>query len=202
MNQPDNNMLHPKFIRLDYSASMEKASLYSFLLAGPILIVLLAAYLFIWGVEQPLEDILALLDQPAMLFRANVLLLGILMIGTVIHELIHGITWCLVGQKPWSVIHFGFQVKTLTPYAHCREPLPLRTYRIGTWMPGFITGVLPALIGIAIGNIWFLLTGSLFVLAAGGDAFILWLLRKVDSTALVEDHPTRAGCYVLKEETE
>ena len=26
---------------------------------------------------------------------------------------------------------------------------------------------------------------------------VYWLIRKVDGALLVEDHPSRAGCYVL-----
>ena len=36
--------------------------------------------------------------------------------------------------------------------------------------------------------------------AAGGDWLVLWLLRGVSPGAFVEDHPTRAGCYVLEPE--
>jgi hypothetical protein len=38
--------------------------------------------------------------------------------------------------------------------------------------------------------------GLLFTFAAGGDALVLWLLRGVAPHRLVEDHPTRAGCFV------
>jgi hypothetical protein len=48
------------------------------------------------------------------------------------------------------------------------------------------------------GNLWLVLLGGLFILAAGGDFLILWSIRGVDKDALVEDHPTRAGCYVLQ----
>jgi hypothetical protein len=41
------------------------------------------------------------------------------------------------------------------------------------------------------------LGGALFVLATGGDLLVLWVIRELPASALVEDHPTRAGCYVL-----
>jgi len=38
----------------------------------------------------------------------------------------------------------------------------------------------------------------LFTIAAGGDFIVLWILRKTDSNNLVEDHPTRAGCFIYE----
>jgi hypothetical protein len=70
-------------------------------------------------------------------------------------------------------------------------------YRWGAVMPGIITGFLPALVGLLTGSPAVFLIGLFFVFAAGGDLLILWLIRKVEKSALVEDHPTRAGCYVL-----
>ena len=43
------------------------------------------------------------------------LLVAIVLLGVVVHELIHGIAWVLFGRKPFSAIKFGFQWKTLTP---------------------------------------------------------------------------------------
>ena len=43
-------------------------------------------------------------------------------------------------------------------------------------------------------NFCFILTfGLFFILAAGGDILILWLLRNVKSSSFVQDHPTRVG---------
>jgi len=37
-----------------------------------------------------------------------------------------------------------------------------------------------------------------FTVAAGGDAMILWSLRKEDRGALVLDHPSNAGCSIVE----
>jgi hypothetical protein len=119
-------------------------------------------------------------------------------LGIVVHELIHGLAWAVAGQKPFSAIKFGFQWKTLTPYAHLKEPVEVNAYRIGAFMPGFILGILAYFLGLALGDgnlLWFSL---IHTAAAGGDWLILWLIRKEKAGSLVEDHPTRAGCYVLE----
>ena len=94
-------------------------------------------------------------------------------------------------------MRLGFQWKVLTPYAHCTVPMPARPYRIGAAVPGIALGIVPIAAATALGNGPLLAFGLFFLLAAGGDALILWLLRDVPGDRLVEDHPTRAGCYVL-----
>jgi len=189
----------PAFEKVDYSMSMAQANLYTLLIMVPIIIVLGGVYAALWGFQRPAVEFAALFDGPWRLVAAYGVLIGILIVGVVVHELIHGLTWVLVGKKPWSAIKFGFQKSTFTPYTHLQEPLQAGAYRIGTWMPGFITGFLPAFYGILFGNSWLVMLGGLFICAAGGDLLILWSLRKVNKDALVEDHPTRAGCYVLLE---
>ena len=105
-------------------------------------------------------------------------------------------SWAFFAKKPLGVIHLGFQWKTLTPYAHCKEPLEVNAYRLGAFMPGLVLGILPALAGILTGSGWLLMFGIFFTIAAGGDLLILWLIRSVPAGRLVEDHPPPAGCYV------
>jgi hypothetical protein len=125
-------------------------------------------------------------------------LLIAIVLGILVHELIHGISWVIFGRKPFSAIKFGFQWKTITPYAHLKEPVEVSAYRIGGFMPGFILGILPYLLSLVLGDgnlFWF---GLVHTAAAGGDWLILWLIRNVKRGMFVEDHPTNAGCYVLE----
>ena len=122
----------------------------------------------------------------------------VLLLGVIVHELIHGLSWVIFGRKPFSAIKFGFQWKTFTPYAHLKEPVEVNAYRIGGFMPGFILGVLPYVLSLLLGDgnlFWFSL---IHTAAAGGDWLILWMLRDVKAGMQVEDHPTNAGCYVLE----
>ncbi len=65
-----------------------------------------------------------------------------------------------------------------------------------------VLGILPSLIGIGIGNGWIMFFGFLFTVAAGGDLLVLWLIRDVRLSQLVEDHPTQLGCYLIGTQTE
>ncbi len=180
----------PETTHRDLSISMKQANLIGIGLFIPAAALLALPYVALWGGAAFVEAMVDVVDNllPA---------LGVIVVGIVAHELIHGLSWRVFGKKPRSAIKYGFQLKTLTPYAHCTEAMDARAYRLGAAMPGLILGVLPWLAGLALASGPLMAFGLLFTLAALGDAMILWLLRHVEPTAQVIDHPSRAGCYVI-----
>ena len=136
---------------------------------------------------------------PAMPANANIALYGFLLLfGIFVHELIHMFTWALFAKKSLSAFTLGFQWKSLTPYAHCKEPMDIQPYRIGSFAPGLLLGILPWLISLFTGDFLLFFFGLLYTTAAGGDFLILWIIRNVKPNTLVEDHPTNAGCYIFE----
>lgn len=185
-------MNHPEFvIKKDLSVSMVRATLYSLFFAIPAAIILVSMYLLLWGKQ-------GLVDARVMIYRYFSLSIMVLIIGILLHELLHGLTWTWLGKKPFSAIRYGINLKVLSPYAHCQEPLNMRAYRWGALMPGLLVGIVPAALGIITGNGTIMSFGLLFTVAAGGDAMVLWILRKEDSDALVLDHPRNAGCCIVE----
>jgi hypothetical protein len=174
----------------DRSLSMTRASLYALVLTAPLVVPLVLLFGAVWSFEALGQGLLAF-------FRLEVFLPSVVL-GVVAHEVIHGLAWVAAGRLPWREVRFGFQVKTLTPYAHARVPLTARAYRIGAMMPGLLLGLGPALLGVATAGGAPACFGLFMTVAAGGDLAILWLLRGLPSTALVQDHPERAGCLVVK----
>lgn len=126
------------------------------------------------------------------------LFFAVLLVSIVMHELIHGLTWRVAAKASSATITYGVHWKTLTPYAHVRGLMEVNAYRIGGLMPGLILGVIPYLLSLALGNTALLCFGVIHTLAAGGDGLILWSLRNVRQGTMVEDHPSRAGCYVIE----
>jgi hypothetical protein len=164
---------------------MARANIIVLLASIPLGLLQFLVFVMLHGMDN-----LAATESPTLLIAV--------ILGIVVHELIHGMSWVIFGRKPFSAIKFGFQWKTLTPYAHLKEPVEVNVYRIGAFMPGFLLGILPYTLSVLSGSgdlFWF---GLLYTLAAGGDFLILWLIRHVKAGTLVEDHPTRAGCYVLE----
>lgn len=169
----------------DVSISMARANLIVLFTSIPVAILQFLIFVILHG-----------MDDLATTWGS--LLLIALVLGIVVHELIHGISWVIFGRKPFSAIKFGFQWKTFTPYAHLKEPVEVNAYRISGFMPGLVLGILPYILSLILGDgnlFWF---GLIHTAAAGGDWLILWLLRDVRAGTLVEDHPTNAGCYVLE----
>ena len=124
----------------------------------------------------------------------------IFIIGIVVHEVIHALSWMAAGQLSFAQMKFGFQVKTLTPYAHCIVPIKKSAYVFGTLMPAVVLGFIPFAYALYSGNGWVLIFAVLFTFAAVGDFLIVWLIRAVSWNAMVEDHNENAGCFVYEED--
>ena len=172
--------------RRDLSISMARANILVMFISLPVVILQFVLFLLLHGIKS-----LNLTWNPVFLFVA-------ILLGVVIHELIHGVSWMIFGGKPFSAIQFGFQWKTFTPYAHLKEPVEVNAYRLGAFLPGFILGILIYILSLVVGDgnlFWFSLVHTS---AAGGDWLILWLIRHVQAGMQVQDHPTNAGCYVIE----
>jgi hypothetical protein len=126
-------------------------------------------------------------------------LILVFVLSLIVHELLHAVGFWLVGGAPLNRIKFGFSWQGFAPYAHCRDPLQTTAYRISVVLPGLFLGVIPGLLGVALRQPLLVMWATLMLLAAGGDAAVLWAVRKVPSTARVLDHPKKVGCQVLAE---
>jgi hypothetical protein len=173
----------------DLSISMLRANLIPLLIGIPIAVAQLNLFVVLHGAIQ------GRLDGASLLLFALVVAVSV-----VAHELIHGLTWQVVAKTTPATISYGFQWQTLTPYAHLSGQIEVNAYRLGGMMPGLLLGIIPYLLSLALGNVPLLVFSVIHTLGAGGDWLILWLLRKVPPGTLVEDHPSRAGCYVFDHE--
>jgi hypothetical protein len=118
----------------------------------------------------------------------------------VVHEAIHGITFALAGRVPLSKIRYGVMWKSLAPYAHLSVPVDVRAYRIGVAMPGIVLGIILYAVGLALGNMYIAGWGTVGIVTATGDLWILVLLRGVARASRVLDHPDKVGCMVFDPE--
>ncbi|MBN2214451.1 MAG: DUF3267 domain-containing protein [Bacteroidales bacterium] len=118
-----------------------------------------------------------------------------IIIGAVLHELLHGIFWIFFTKKGIKSLKFGISESDFSPYIHCTEPIPVWVYRTGIFLPGLVLGIIPALVAIFTGNFWLLMFGSFFSWAASGDFIVLYLIRDLQKNELVRDHPEKVGCY-------
>jgi hypothetical protein len=172
----------------DASMSMVLATLIAFAMFPFVALVVLGPYALVWGMEDLRASIEVAFALPWFV--------PIFFLGIVVHEGLHGLGFAWVGGVPRREISFGVKWLTLTPYAHCVVPMRASAYRAAVALPALALGVLPALVGLALGNGVLAAWGTLLLGAAGGDLAILWAIRRVPGRAVVRDHPSRAGCLV------
>lgn len=175
--------------RRKVAINLVQANVFGIVLMVISAIVLLVPFFMIWGDTFPTEINYTPLESG--------LYLVAFVIGIVVHELIHGLTWAQYAKGGWKSISFGVIWKMLTPYCHCDVPLNKRAYMMGALMPLLVLGVLPGMAGVAFGSLPLVIWGIIFISAAAGDIWMAWLLSKEDAECLFLDHPSEAGFYVL-----
>lgn len=173
-----------------YSLSIIEANWKSLMIVLPLAGAMVFTYSLVWGWEKTGSDFLIIYSHYGVA-------LFLLIAGTFIHELLHGFTWMKMADLHWEDIKFGFKLRALTPYAHCKKPITANAYRWGILIPGFILGFLPYIGSLILDYAWLLVFGFIFTLAAGGDFLMFWIIREIPEERLVEDHPERVGCKVV-----
>ena len=113
-----------------------------------------------------------------------------------IHELIHGLAWANYAKKKMKSITFGFNVKELMPYCHCKEALAARAYKIGVFAPVIVLGSGYFLLSLLFPNTELILLSAFNIFMAAGDLMIFWSARSIHE-GLVIDHPELPGFVVF-----
>ena len=174
----------------DLTISVVKANVMAFVLGMPIIILLFI--LFIYKNQSGIYTFS---------IRESVGFLFLFAILVVLHELIHGLFWAIFAKNHLKSIEFGFIASSLTPYCCCKDMLTKSQYIIGGIMPTVILGIIPAVISIFTGSVFWFVMGELMILSGGGDMTIsLNLLRyKSDKKEILYmDHPYECGLIVFE----
>lgn len=179
--------------------SIEKASKVGLAVMIPVFLIFTIPYLLIHDkhISYIFENFRSDFS-PLKTVLNTFLFFAAMLVGIVLHELIHGITFAAFAQKGFKSIRFGVMWKMLTPYCHCTEPLKIKHYLLGAATPAIFLGLIPVVIGIIIENYAVTLFGILFIIAAIGDFMIIHLLRNENPDDYAQDHPSEAGCYVFR----
>ncbi|MDO4512095.1 MAG: DUF3267 domain-containing protein [Bacteroidales bacterium] len=185
---------------------IKKANYFGVALLAVTALATVAAAKLIWGDafsgKMVMHTLLPASDGSATsgeVLLGSALIFVALLVGIVVHELIHGIVWAVLVPGGWKSISFGVKIKELMPYCHCSEPLVVRHYLMGALAPLVVLGIVPLVAGVALCSVGWMAFGILFVAAAGGDIMVSWLLRSQAPTAKVLDHPSEPGCIIYEE---
>lgn len=175
---------------VDLSVGTGKAYFFLIIVVFPTVLVLAVVYVGFWGRSSYFTGLGQFASLPS--------LIPVMILGIPFHEFLHAVGWSLIGRIPITEVKFGVLWRALTPYAHLPKPVKAHTYRVGALSPILIMGVIPYLVSLIIGHAWLVNFALFFILAAGGDLLVAWILRGVERDAMVLDHPTRVGCIVLE----
>lgn len=124
-----------------------------------------------------------------------------LLLFTLLHEVLHGLTWGIFAKGHRNAIAFGIIWKMLTPYCTCVEPLTKWQYAAGAAMPTLVLGFAPAVIAAVVGNFWLLVLSSILILSGSGDFSILLKMFQHSPSHkedLYCDHPYECGVVVFE----
>ena len=187
---------YPGFVVEPRLISMSKANLIGLLFFAVFIVLYGVPFYLFWD----LDEAITVMKNNIHNKDSNVRwIYGIAIVaGAAVHELIHGVVFAVFAKNGFKSIKFGVVWKMLTPYAHCKEPLPIRSYMLGVIMPFILLGLLPGIYAIFSGNLPLLLFSIFFSGGAAGDFMILNLIYKENEDNLVLDHPTEGGCFILK----
>lgn len=167
--------------------SMFQANIFGLIYGALLVAILGLLYYLVYGFESTI--------QIKQFFKFKIFVPSAVL-GIIVHEFIHGLTWSLAAKVPLSKIKFGFQLKTLTPFAHCKVPVNIVAYRLGVLMPFLIMGLAPYIYSIFTENQMILGFSLFFSFGAVGDLMILWITRKIPSDKRVQDHSTEGGVII------
>ena len=118
----------------------------------------------------------------------------IVLLGIILHELIHGIFGAIFNKNGFKPIKFGI----LPGAAYCinTEMLKKNKYIVGLIMPGIILGIIPSIISLFVGNFALLAFGIWFTVGACGDLLLLKELLKEKHDSLIEDNVSKSGIKI------
>jgi hypothetical protein len=122
--------------------------------------------------------------------------LPIIILGTLIHEGLHGLICGIYAPHKFKSVKFGFSKAMLSPYTHCSETLKGWQYALSLVAPGVILGIIPFLIAIFSLKNSYLFIGIIFTWGALGDFTVLWSIRNKIKHTHIQDHPSMAGCFI------
>lgn len=116
-----------------------------------------------------------------------------------LHEVSHLIGFVVFAKVPWRSLDYGFNLKLGIAYATTSEAVQNKAIRKVLVLPFWITGVLPAVIAIAIDSPLLALLGAWLIAGAAGDFAMIKELRKVNDTAWIKDDPELPKLYIFEQ---
>ena len=124
------------------------------------------------------------------------------MLFIVLHEIFHLIGFVIFAKVPWRSLDYGFNLKLGVAYATTSEAVQNKAMKKVLILPFWTTGVLPALVAIAINSPLLALLAAWLMAGAAGDFAMIKELRHVNDNAWIKDDPELPKLYVFENSEE
>lgn len=123
------------------------------------------------------------------LWNALLFFIGYLLL-IVLHEFFHLLGFRVFSKVPWRKMKVGVNLKLGIAYATTPVFMTNREIRKSLLLPFWMTGVLPALLGLYLDNNLVIALAALLIGGASGDFSMYRQLKKLPDHWLIQDHPT------------
>ena len=154
------------------------------------------AFLLLWILKDVIErDFLF----PLSLWTVVFFILGYIVL-IILHELFHLLGFRIYGGVPWKKMIVGVNLKMGIAYATTNELLTNRAIRKALLLPFWMTGILPAFVGLYIGSGLLVSLSALLIGGAAGDFAMYKELKELPDEWVVRDDPELPKLYVYAPE--
>lgn len=128
---------------------------------------------------------------------------GLVLVGVVIHELLHGLGAVLFGKCKKNDVKYGINLKEGIAYCHTKKPLSGKSYCGMLVLPIIVTGIIPFAICVATGGLMEIAAFALLIAGGTGDVIMLvGVLKNKDANREIIDHETALAYYALMTDEE
>lgn len=118
----------------------------------------------------------------------------------VVHEFFHLLGFRIFANVPWKRMKVGIDLKAGIAYATTDKLMTNRAIRKALLLPFWLTGILPALIGLYMGSGVLVVLSALLIGGAVGDFAMYNQLKKLPDDWLIKDDPELPRLYVYSPE--
>lgn len=120
---------------------------------------------------------------------------------TILHEIIHGITWGIFAKNHLHSIDFGIIWSNFSPYCTCSEPLRKWQYLLGVAMPTLVLGGGVAVVSVMVNQLLLFFLAEVMILSGGGDFLITLkiLLYRTDKKVYIAIILTNMALLFLRD---
>lgn len=155
------------------------------------LLITIVALVLLWATHFALEQEISFTIS---LWSVVLFIVGYIVL-IVLHELFHLLGFRLFGNVPWKRMVVGVNLKLGIAYATTDKLMTNHAIRKALLLPFWTTGVVPAIIGLALGNGILISLSALLIGGAAGDFAMYKELQKLPDDWLVKDDPELPQLY-------